>query len=318
MISRAVKGLRDKAADIYLDLFAVRPDLADSPWALPKDKLDTTIVRWPRTYQWSEASDWVDVLKTGFRRHIRVDIIDNIPQPYKGTVIFQIETAGRPRDVAIGYSDYMPIDDDCARAVDLYFKMQYDREGYRYDHVVPGGYVPGGRLLYFHLAKMRELRGQCDFSYDVTGRFGLDYAREIREKAVNILAAQAKFEFEGGMKTVTYPEFLSEIARSKICIDLPGLGDFCFRLVNYLAIGSCVIAYPHRTMLNGPLVDGQHIVYCKPDFSDLVDLCEYYLKHDDEREAIANNAREFFDTYLHRDSLVRYYLHTCIERFGTV
>jgi spore maturation protein CgeB len=81
-----------------------------------------------------------------------------------------------------------------------------------------------------------------------------------------------------------------------------------------MAIGSCVIAYPHKARLNVPLIDRKHIVYCKEDFSDLIDLCEYYLTHDDEREQIARNAREFFDLNLHKDNLVRYYLRTCLDR----
>lgn len=116
------------------------------------------------------------------------------------------------------------------------------------------------------------------------------------------------------MKMVSYIDFLKEVAQSKICIDLPGLGDFCFRLINYLAIGSFVIAYPHRTMLHVPLVDRKHIIYCKEDFSDLIELCEYYLENADQRETIARNACEFFDLNLHKDNLVRYYLRTCLNR----
>ena len=118
------------------------------------------------------------------------------------------------------------------------------------------------------------------------------------------------------MKSVAYADFLQEVARSKICIDLPGLGDFCFRLVNYLAVGSFVIAYPHKSVLNVPRVDREHIVYCKEDFSDLNELCEYYLKNDSEREEIAANARRFFDLYLHKDNLVKYYLKTILDRLA--
>ena len=145
---------------------------------------------------------------------------------------------------------------------------------------------------------------------------GLAFARETREKAMSLLAGQSGFSFTGGMNPISYLDFLKEVARSRICIDLPGLGPFCFRLVNYLAIGACVIAYPHAAILNSPLSDRKHIVYCKPDFSDLVDLCKYYLENDAEREQIAANAREFFDLNLHKDNLVRYYLHTCLRRLA--
>lgn len=254
------------------------------------------------------------MLLYSFRKLVKVEIADDIPQPYKGTVMFQFINKGKVRDVAIGYSDYLPIDEECAKQCDLYFKMQYDKLGYGYSHIVPGGYVPDGKKLYLQLNKLRTLRDQKQYLFDVYGRFGLDYAREIREKAVKTLNYQKSFQFEGGMKKVTYNEFLREIAQSKICIDMPGLGDFCFRLINYLAIGTCVIAYPHHTQLNFPLIDRKNIVYMKEDFSDLVELCEYYLENDNEREVIAQNSRRFFDLYLHKDNLVKYYLRNCLDR----
>ncbi|MBK8147788.1 MAG: glycosyltransferase family 1 protein [Acidobacteria bacterium] len=313
-MSAIITKVRKSGVELYLNLFAHRPEIENRDWHVAPDELKNVSIRWPDQYQWDAASDWVEVLLYGFRKHIPVEMVGDIPQRYRGTVNFELIINGRTRRIAIGYSDYMAIDEDCAETSDLYFKMQFAKRGYGIDSVVPGGYVPDGKRLYHHLGNLRELRQRREFRYDVYGRFGLAYAREIREKACGILNRQDRFAFEGGMKMVYYLEFLQEVARSKVCIDMPGLGDFCFRLINYLAIGSCVIAYPHRTMLNAPLVDRKHIVYCKEDFSDLVDLCEYYLNHDDEREQIAANAREFFDLYLHKDSLVKYYLRTCLDR----
>lgn len=309
-------NLKSKSVELYLNNFSHKPFAVNSEWHLSKKRLQNVSIRWTNKYEWNEAETWVDMLLLGFRNMVKVEIVDDIPQPYKGTVVFQTVIDGKIRNIAIGYSDYLPIEEDCAKQCDLYFKMQYAKEGYDYANVVPGGFVPDGKRLYFHLSKLRKLRDQNQYLYDVYGRFGLDYAREIREKAVSILNAQKSFQFEGGMKKVSYHEFLNEVAQSKICIDLPGLGDFCFRLMNYLSIGTCVIAYPHRTILHVPLIDRKHIVYVKEDFSDLVELCEYYLENDDEREEIARNAREFFDLYLHKDHLVKYYLKTCLERLG--
>jgi Glycosyl transferases group 1 len=106
------------------------------------------------------------------------------------------------------------------------------------------------------------------------------------------------FGHEGGGKKVRFDESLREVARSKVCIDLPGNGPFCYRLIDYLAIGSCVVARRHETVLHVPLVDRRDIVYARPDLSDLAELCEYYVKHDAEREEIARNSRKFFDRYL--------------------
>jgi len=306
--------LKKTGVEMYLNYFGHRPEIDNPDWAIASEELREVEIRWPESYQWDAASDWVDILLYGFRQHVPVELAADIPQRYRGTVSFEMIINGRRRRVAIGYSDFMTIDDDCAESCDLYFKMQYAKRGYPFANVVPGGYVPDGKRLYQHLGNLRDLRRRRSFRHDAYGRFGLAFARDIRERAVAILNDQQRFAFEGGMKTVYYLEFLQEVARSKVCIDLPGLGDFCFRLINYLAVGSCVIAYPHRTMLNAPLVDRHHIVYCKEDFSDLVDLCEHYLTHDEERERIAANAAGFFDRYLHKDNLVKYYLRTCLDR----
>jgi len=107
---------------------------------------------------------------------------------------------------------------------------------------------------------------------------------------------------------------LKEVARARICIDLPGEGDLCFRLVNYLAVGACIIGPPPRNVLHAPLTDRVHVAYTKPDLSDLVDVCSYYLAHDEAREEMARRSRTFFDECLHKDNLTAYYLRCCLDR----
>lgn len=309
-----VKYLRKRAVEFYLNRFGHRPEAINPLWELKTAELREIAVRWPSQYEWAAASDWVDAILFGLRRYVPVKVVDDLPQLFAGTVTFQMVISGRAHNIAIGYSDYRAIDDDCARTSALYFKMQFDRNGYPFPNVVPGGYVPDGKRLYANLKHLRRVRDRCEYLHDVSGRFSLNYAREIREKAVSILSDQNSFEFNGGLSKIAYADFLKEVARSRICIDLPGLGDLCFRSVNYLAIGSCIIAYPHGSMMHVPLVDREHVIYCREDMSDLVELCEYYLSHDKEREQIAANSRQYFDLNLHKDNLVRYYLRTCIDR----
>ena len=308
------RSLRDRAADAYTEFAAHRLSSYNPRWNLDDAHADDWDVQWPAAYEWPAAGDWVGFLERGLKRHTRFRVVNDIPQPYRGTVIFRVSRLGEVRNVAVGYSDYPEIEPECAEQVDLYFKMQFARDGYGLDHIVPGGYVPGGRRLYRSLARVRAERDSLGYRSDVAGRFSLNYAPEIRSRAISLLQNQTSFVFAGGLKRQSYDNFLKEAAGSRICIDLPGLGDLCFRLIDYLAIGSCVVAYPHGCLLHEPLVDREHIVYCKDDLSDLVELCEYYLENDDERERIAANARRFFDANLHQDNLIRYYLHTCADR----
>ena len=285
-------------------------------WAMDPDELARVRIRWPSVYQWDQASDWLAVLKLGFANLADVEIVDDIPQEINGTALFDFSTGGSAHRVAINFSDYPQLDRRLTKETDLCFKMQFANGGYGDESIVPGGYVPDGKRLYRSLGELRKRRDSNDFQHDVFGRFGLNYARDMREKAAELLAKQTQFEFVGGMQKVDHATFLNEAADSRVCIDMPGLGPFCFRLINYLAIGACVVAYPHAAQMHVPLIDGEHIVYCKPDMSDLVELCAYYIEHDDEREAIARNAREYFDLNLHKDNLANYYLRTCLDRLS--
>jgi len=136
----------------------------------------------------------------------------------------------------------------------------------------------------------------------------------IRGRVLALLEEQERFSFTGGSKLAMYTQYLRDVGRSRVCIDVPGVGPLSYRLVAYLAVGSCIVSYPHDAQLHVPLVDRKHVVYVKKDLSDLVDLCDHYVNNPGERRELAENAREYFDKYLHRDQLAAYHLHSVLER----
>jgi hypothetical protein len=234
-----------------------------------------------------------------------------IPQPYKGIVVLTVECAGREFGVAVDTYDSTALQQECLAEVSLYFKMQYLREGYGDERVVPGGYIAGTRALYDHHARFRGLRRR-PYKFDVYGRFGTMFSAEVRRRAVEVLQADRRFAFTGGTSLSHHVKSLREAARARVCIDMPGQGPFCFRLVEYLAMGCCVIAPRHRTRMHAELVDGEHIVYCREDLSDLTDLCARYVEDDPARETVAANAARFYDEHLAPTQLADYYLR-CIS-----
>jgi len=307
----ALQTLRDGAIEVALQKFAPPPPLSPR-WQIETEELADVVIRWPSTYQWPTARLWVDSLLYGFKSRTRVEFAQ-LAQPYRGTVIFQFVVHGKSHEVAIDYSDYADVNPESVDRCALYFKMQHRREGYEFQNVLPGGYVCGSRKLYLHLSRLRRLRDSRNFQFEVYGRFSAEFAGETRRRAIELLMNQDRFQFEGGLKRVEYVNFLKEVARAKICINLPGEGDLCFRLINYFAIGACVIGPPPGNVLPAPLVDRVDVVYSKPDLSDLVDLCSYYLAHDEAREEMARRSRQFFDEYLHKDNLTAYYLRSCLD-----
>lgn len=288
-------------------LGAAQPAPSQLTWPLTERDRARLTVRWPRTYQWSEAETWVGPIRHGMSRLVRV-APDEIPQVHRGIVAIKVELDGVPHDVIIDYSDYPDCDAQLLERAALYFKMQ--RPPNADPRAVPGGYVTASERIYRFLPRLRALRDRRALTYDVYGRFSIGYATETRRKAIALLSDQTRFSYEGGAKTISYPGYLKEIARARICIDLPGNGALCFRQIDYLAIGACVIGPKPGVALPVELRDGEEIVYTKPDLSDLVERCEQYLRDDGERERIAANARTYFDRCLDRDQLGAYYLTT--------
>jgi hypothetical protein len=80
---------------------------------------------------------------------------------------------------------------------------------------VPGGFVPAGARLDRVLAHLRRVRARGVFAFDVYGRFNLVYARELRARAVALLAEQDRVGFERGLRKVGY----GEAAVERVCLD---------------------------------------------------------------------------------------------------
>jgi hypothetical protein len=288
-------------------------------WVLPDRLSDELVIHWPSSYAWPQTEHWLGHLVAGFRKKVTVEFT-TVPQDpdADGYVVALFKYRGQTHRIVFDFSDYMDqISQSALDASTLYFKMQYHRSGYGTARVVPGGYPVGSPFSYRFLANLRH---DCDKKpklSNVYGRFGLRYSAEIRRSAMAKLSEFPDLGYEGGTRFVRNSRFLRDMSRTRIGIDLPGNGDFCFRLIDYLSIGVCVIGPTPRTELPIPLVDGEHVVHCKNDLSDLVPLCRHYLENTEERLRIARNAREYFDRYLHRDQLAGYYLHTFLKTVET-
>ena len=312
-VDQAVGKLWNFAPELH------RPDR--KPWLENQSVLRDFVIEWPSRYGWPPGFRWVDPIRSGLSRYVKVQTVV-MEQLHNTAIQIRVLYKGRAHTVIIDYTDkHHTIWHEYLRDCLLYFKMQFRNGGYDDPRVVPGQYVPHGGLgLYHHLPRLRRIRDTTTSrQLEVYGRFSIqqsDRENEIRRRAVGLLTTQRSFRFQGGGRLVAPTRSLDEVARSKICIDLPGRGPFCFRLIEYLAIGACVVAYPHEASLSPPLIRSKHIAYCRTDLSDLVAKCEYYLDHDEERQAMIRATREYFDTYLHRDCIAADYLERLAVALG--
>jgi hypothetical protein len=280
------------------------------------DLITQLSISWPTEYRWHPGTRfWVEPIMRGMQENgVRLERRP-IDQPYPDCAVFEIDDGDERHPVVIDHGDHPTISAEGADAALAYFKLNFSVEGYPQQSVRPGGYVPASDAIYPRLRLLRARRGRPRFSYDVYGRFGLRFPSETRKRAFEILSSRqdfryegSLFRYEGGPDKVPYKEYLVEITRAKVCVDMPNGGDLTYRLVDYLAVGACVVRPRGVARLHVPLVDGEHIAYCAPDLSDLGDVCAALVRDDERRERIARGARDYFDAYLQRRQLGSYYL----------
>ena len=120
----------------------------------------------------------------------------------------------------------------------------------------------------------------------------------IRGKAIDIL--QDKFDCRDN-GTFLHKEFrqfkrrgaryLTELAACTVVLNLPGLGWDTLRYWEVPALGRLMVSMRPRIAIPGNFIDGKEIAFCRDDLLDLVELCQRYLDHPGEREAMAMAAQ---------------------------
>ena len=140
------------------------------------------------------------------------------------------------------------------------------------------------------------------YKYDVA--FWAVETAKIRSDALDLLEDKFDCKSNGTVRNQVMKKYkrkgafyLQEIASSKIGLNFRGGGWDTLRFWELTGMGCFVISQKLNIQIDHPFIDGEEIVYCKDDLSDLIELCEYYLEHEDERERIAKNARKKVEQY---------------------
>jgi hypothetical protein len=260
----------------------------------------------PTEYEADDAGWFMRSIERGLGELASVERAP-IPQRGLGMAIARARRGERTLSFAIDFFDEPVVDADVAAEVDLYFKLQYLREGYEQRNVVPGGYVQPRSEPHDRYCRLRKY-GAKHSGDRVYGRFGATYGEGPRRRAVELLEGRPTLGYRGGMGIVPYVQSLQEAAAADVCVDLPGRGPFCYRLVDYFSVGACVVAAPHPTRMPVELEDRRNIVYAREDLSDLPDLCEWLLEDEAARKRIGSEAGAYFDRHLHYLPLAGLYL----------
>lgn len=280
---------------------------------VPDEELARIEITWPSTYVWEPRRILGDQVRDALRRFVTVREAE-VPQPWDHVVTCEIAIRDRGRwTINVETSDYWELNEAAARAVPLHFKMEYLLGGYPgFDNVIPVSYTNADARIYNYLPRLRAMRDRLPPLFQVYGRYGLSL--EKRRKPMAILGSATRFAFYGGTGKVRYSRYLREAARARVCIDLPSMSSMTFRLIDLLAIGSCIVGPPHTNQLLAPFVNGEHVLYCRPDYEDLEDVVARVLGDPALQRKLVTGSRAFFDRYAHRDQAASWLLSHCLER----
>lgn len=256
-------------------------------------------VSWPLHYEHPVAAAFTEPVRAGLAAVADLRRAE-LDQPHKGIVLFEVHLAGRAVRIALDYYDYTFVNERAAADVDLYLKMQHLREGYPgVSNVRPAGYVTTSPFVYANWCRLRALRRRRPPNADAFARFGLRFEAELRGRALALIAGEERLDSAGGSRRSAHSRFLREMARARVCLDVPGQGPFCCRLVEGLAMGCCMIGPRHATRMPVELRDRVEIVWCRDDLSDLAELCVAYARDEELRAPVEASAARYFDEHLH-------------------
>ena len=126
----------------------------------------------------------------------------------------------------------------------------------------------------------------------------------IRSQALDILSGKFDCKDNGTGRNQKFSKYkrkgefyLEELARCKIVLNFRGGGWDTMRYWEVPAVGSFMISQKPQLEIPNNFEHQKHIVFCRDDLSDLIELCEYYLKNDTAREQIAANGKSHLLQY---------------------
>ena len=143
---------------------------------------------------------------------------------------------------------------------------------------------------------------ETNFKYDVA--FWAVETDPIRTKALEMLEDKFDCKSNGTMKSQVMSKYkrkgtfyLEELQSCKIGLNFRGGGWDTLRYWELSALGCFMISQRPQIEIENNFIDKEEIVYCKDDLSDLIELCKYYLEHEDERKRIGLNAKKKLEKY---------------------
>jgi hypothetical protein len=179
------------------------------------------------------------------------------------------------------------------RPFDLVFKREYSVDRSYDKNVYP---FP----ISFNYDRLSAL--PKGYKYDVS--FWAVESWEIRTRALQLLEDRYDCRMNGTVRNQVFSKYkrkgvfyLQELSQCRIVLNFRGGGWDTMRYWEAPAVGAFMITQKPRIRIPNNFVDRRDVIYCRDDLSDLIELCDYYLKNEVERESIAEKGRQQIITH---------------------
>ena len=140
------------------------------------------------------------------------------------------------------------------------------------------------------------------YKYDVS--FWAVESWDIRTRALQLLEDRYDCRQNGTVRNQVFSKYkrkgafyLQELSRCRIVLNFRGGGWDTMRYWEAPAVGAFMITQKPRIRIPNNFVDRRDVIYCRDDLSDLIELCDYYLKNEVERGSIAEKGRQQIITH---------------------
>ncbi|KPJ93659.1 MAG: hypothetical protein AMJ53_06845 [Gammaproteobacteria bacterium SG8_11] len=161
----------------------------------------------------------------------------------------------------------------------------------------------------FNINRLKKISSEK--RYDVS--FWAVESDAIRIKALDMLAGRFDCAANGTVRHQKFSKYkrkgdfyLQELARCKVVLNFRGGGWDTMRYWEVPAIGSFMISQKPQIVIPHNFEHEKHVVFCQDDLSDLIELCEYYVQNETQREAIAAAGKQHLLQYHTHVARVRY------------
>jgi hypothetical protein len=239
-----------------------------------------------------------DLVIVGSSKHLclqsYMEIIHKIPKSVPVIFIDGGDQAALGGDLVYYKSEFNLKNVEKIRPFDLIFKREYIIDKSYEDRIIPLPFC-------FNMDRMPQSL-PLEKKYNVA--FWAVESDPIRVRALDVLQNHFDCKENGTTRHQTFRKYkrkgifyLEELARSKISLSFRGGGWDTMRYWEIPAVGSFMMTQKPGIMIPHDFVHGEHVVYCREDMSDVVELCEYYLKNPDKREGLALAAHKHLLTH---------------------